>query len=160
MLVTLLLLLLVLLFFFHYFVCTLAKQEKKLEKQLLLLRKNAIFSQISAIFFLFNIKSNFPFQWKKRKQTKTKTEKKKKHSSYSHFFNCFYMLIIYTYQKYSNVFPRCILSQFCPLSKIDFQILAPSIIRGNAVEVVPGLKYMQMKFNINLKLPQLSKTFA
>ena len=135
--------------FLSLFCLYFSKTRKKLEKQLQLLRKNAIFSQISAIFFLFNIKSNFPFQWKKRKQTKTKTEKKKKHSSYSHFFNCFYMLIIYTYQKYSNVFPRCILSQFCPLSKIDFQILAPSIIRGNAVEVVPGLKYMQMKFNKN-----------
>ena len=43
---------------------------------------------------------------------------------------------------YSSIFPHCIFSQFCSLSKIDFEIRAASVIRENVV--VPGVKYMQM----------------
>ena len=43
---------------------------------------------------------------------------------------------------YSSIFPHCIFSQFCSLSKIDFEIRAASVIRENVV--VPGIKYMQM----------------
>ena len=72
---------------------------------------------------------------------------------YTHFFFffkfcirvCFHLLIKFINTKiiqYSNIFPRCISSQFCPFSRTDFEIRAPNVIQGNVV--VPSIKYMQI----------------